>query len=69
MLPRKGDIFECPQCGMRFLILRGAHVSPYDATHVKCSCGETPILLQSGSESAGDTVINKILSAEEHPYG
>jgi len=67
MLPQKGDIFECPSCGLRLLILRGTHASPYDAAELKCICGETPKLLQSGSESAGDAVINNILAAANHP--
>jgi hypothetical protein len=67
MIPRKGDIFECPRCELQLLVLKGAHIAPYDATELKCNCGEKLILAQSGSESAGDTAINKILAAAEHP--
>lgn len=67
MIPCKGDIFECQKCGVQLLVLKGSHISPYDAAELKCICGERPILLQSGSESAGDAVINNILAAANEP--
>ena len=64
MYPRKGDIFECQQCQLRFVVTNGCHFSELQTENLRCCCGATPILLQSGSESAEELEINRILQAE-----
>ena len=64
MYPRRGDIYECPQCQLRFVVVHGCHFSELQTDNLRCCCGETPILLQSGSESADEEHLNKIIFAE-----
>jgi hypothetical protein len=64
MIPRRGDIYECPQCLFRFVTIHGADWPDLEAEPLRCCCGETPILLQSGSESATESGINKIIESE-----
>jgi hypothetical protein len=65
MLPRNGDLFECPQCSMLIEVRRGTSFTPLQCGDLHCCCGETMILLQSGSESVEDAPehINKIVRA------
>jgi hypothetical protein len=64
MYPRRGDIFECPQCLLRFVVTHGCTFSELQAEKMRCCCGAEPVLMQSGSESATESGINKILEAE-----
>lgn len=52
MNPRKGEIYQCPQCGMRLDILRGCNWPTLQLTETwQCCCCASMLLLQSGSES------------------
>jgi hypothetical protein len=64
MFPRRGDIYECPQCLLRFVVVNGCHFSELQTESMRCCCGGIPVLMQSGSESATESHINKIIEAE-----
>ncbi len=64
MFPRRGDIYECPQCLLRVVVVHGCHFSELQTEDLRCCCGATPVLLQSGSESGDEAHLNKIIEAE-----
>lgn len=64
MVPRRGDIYECPQCHFRFAALHGSDWPELEAEQLRCCCGEKPVLLQSGSEVSSNFAENKIIESE-----
>jgi hypothetical protein len=53
MTPRRGDVYECPQCQLQVIVLSGGHMAPLEqSSKMLCSCGEKFVLVQSGSSSS-----------------
>ncbi len=60
MMPRRGDVFECPHCRLQMMVLTGAHASGLQETDkMLCSCGEKFVLMQSGSTSATRSALDE----------
>ena len=64
MMPRKGDVYECPACHLSFTVTHGCEYSEFEADQLRCCCGATPTLKQSGSESATTEDVQEIRNEE-----
>ena len=67
---RRGDILECPQCLCRIEVVHGSEWPPIQTQPIRCWCGESMRLMQSGSESVEEPGgENKILHAADRHSG
>ncbi len=64
MMPRKGDIYECPACRLSFTITHSCEYSEFESDQMRCCCGAIPALKQSGSESVSGEDVQEIRNEE-----